>query len=191
MQLTLEHRTVATPTNDSDHASDPPPIATIATSDRPHLRLVAPPQRGYRGHLLIVDDDAAGREMLALFLQRRGFRVWLAESAAAARAMIIHRMPDLLLLDIGLPGQSGTHLLCALRRQRQTAVLPIIIVSAYATARDIRNGLALGADDYLTKPLELSLVEARIDAVLRRAARAQPACVEGQVAGFYAPSLNE
>ena len=142
----------------------------------PQLHLVPTQRAGaahgsYRGHLLILDNDVEAREMLAVFLRRRSFRVWEAATASEAQAMLAHRMPDLLLLDIALPLSSGTELIRALRRHRATTLLPIIIVSAYRSARDIRNGLALGADDYITKPVELGLVEARINALLRREAR--------------------
>ncbi len=153
------------------------PVASAAP-ERPgmipaHLRLVhrqpmALTRPDYRGHVLIVEDDAAGRELLAIFLQRRGFRVWMAGTAAEALAMITHKRPDLLIVDLVLPRVSGGALIRMVRRIPVTADLPIMIVSAHATSRDVRQGLAIGADDYLVKPLDLSLVEARILALLRR-----------------------
>ncbi len=192
MQRTLAYPHAATPATDPDCTCDA--LATPAAP--PSLRIIArsraqPPQRTYRGHLLLVDADAAARDFLGRFLQRRGYRVWGADNAAAARAMIAHRTPDLVLLDMGLPRHSSAHLLRALRQQRPTAALPIILISAATAAHDIRHGLALGADDYLTKPLELSLVEAHIEALLRRTARTYLALAEDLAAGFSAPSMNE
>ncbi len=148
--------------------------------------------RGYRGHLLIVDADAAEREVLAGFLRRRGFRVWVATTAGEGLAMMAHRTPDLLLIDPTLPSQGGMQLIRSLRRQRQTARLPIIIVSAHAAAHEVRSGLALGADDFIAKPVELGLMEARINALLRRKARAHLSVVSQEWSdGFLMPSLNE
>lgn len=149
----------------------------------PQLRLVAraagasiaPPS--HAGHLLIIDDDPAAREFLSVFLRRRGFRVWVAATAREAHAMIAHHLPDLVLLDLGLPQMSGGDLLRRLRAHHRTTLLPIIIISASKSPRDISLGLELGADDYITKPLELSVIEARINALLRREVRLRKAVV--------------
>ncbi|MBA3823668.1 MAG: response regulator [Ktedonobacterales bacterium] len=180
-----------TPTTDLVDA----PLAERPTSA---LHLVHQPQvpgvtrQRYRAHVLLVDADPRARELLSIFLRRRGFRVWVAGNAMAAQAMLAHQLPDVLLLDTNLPPLAGGDLLPHLRRQRATALLPIIIVSPLGTARDIRHGLAQGADDYITKPVELSLVEARISALLRREARLRLAYGVGE--GAYseiAATLNE
>ena len=85
--------------------------------------------------------------------------------------MLTYKLPDLLLLDTHLSGVSGSELVRQLRHRRHTTLLPIILTSVCNTPRDIRNGLAIGADDYIAKPLELSVVEARVNALLRRDAR--------------------
>lgn len=155
------------PVSQSEAASE-----TDLVASPPRLWLV-PPRRPtsapchYRGHLLIVDDEIAAREDLAAFLRQRGYRVWVAATAREARAMLAHRQPDMLLLDLALPQMSGDALIRSLRRHPATAFLPIMIISARRTPRDIRDGLALGANDYLTKPIELSQVEGRINALLR------------------------
>ncbi len=146
----------------------------------------------HRAHVLVVDADARSRELHSIFLRRRGFRVWVAGNAMEAQAMLAHQLPDVLLLDPHLPPLAGAELLPHLRRQRDTALLPIIIVSPLGTARDIRHGLAQGADDYITKPAELSVVEARICALLRRDARMHLAYGTGEWASSaMTPSLNE
>jgi DNA-binding response OmpR family regulator len=172
--------------------------ATLAAQAPSPVHLVHQPQvpgvtrQRYRAHVLVVDADARAREMLSIFLRRRGFRVWVASNAMEAQAMLAHQMPDVLLLDTNLPPLAGADLLPHLRRQRDTALLPIIIVSPLSTARDIRQGLAQGADDYITKPVELSLVEARIGALLRRDARLRLAYGMGEwLHADSATALNE
>jgi DNA-binding response OmpR family regulator len=164
-------------TSSSDHSLASPSDGKVSDHPTaPMLRLISAQMEGvthrrYRGHILIADHDLPTREDVATFLRQRGFRVWVATTANEVQAMIAHRMPSLLLLEIALPAMSGVQLLHTLRTQHSTALLPIIIVSARNTTSDIRHGLSLGADDYMTKPLELSLVEARINALLRRDAR--------------------
>lgn len=162
------------------HSDDltPEPQATA-----PRLRLLARAQGAniapqlHAGHLLIVDDDPAAREFLSVYLRRRGFRVWVAANAREAQAMIAHHLPDLILLDLGLPQMSGGELLRRLRAHHRTTLLPIIIISASKSPRAISQGLELGADDYVTKPLELHVIEARINALLRREVRLRQALV--------------
>ena len=185
----------------SVHSSSPPnDLANADTGERPALPLqfVHQPQvpgvtrQRYRAHVLVVDADARARELHAVFLRRHGFRVWVAATAMDAHAMLAHQLPDLLLLDTHLPPLAGADLLPQLRRQRDTALLPIIIVSTFGTARDIRHGLAQGADDYITKPVELSVMEARISALLRRDARLRLACGTGEwTHAALEASLNE
>jgi two-component system sensor histidine kinase ChiS len=144
-----------------------------------HLRLL--PQlceaspRQTRASLVIVDHDMVAREMLASFLRWRGYRVWAATSAIGALALIAQQKLDLVVTELVLPGMSGVELVRVLRRQRSTTLVPIIVLSAIATPRDICNGLALGADDFIAKPAELGVVEARVAALLRRDARLRQA----------------
>ena len=123
------------------------------------------------GLLLIIDADATVRDMHSAFLRERGYRVWGAASADEAQSMIAYKLPEIVLLEISLPGMNGINLIRALRQRRRTTLLPIIIVSELATPRDIRNGLSAGADDYVGKPVDLGVLEARISALLRRDAR--------------------
>ena len=156
------------------------PHETDRKVQRPALRLVpqgesAASRNGYARHVLIVDSDAHARDALAAFLRQRGFRVWVAANGGEAQAMITYRLPDLLLLDLILPGMSGIDLIRLLRHKRRTHLLPIIVVSSLSAPREIRNGLEVGADDYITKPADLSVVEARITALLRRDERLRKA----------------
>ncbi len=117
-------------------------------------------------HILLVDDDALLRRSLAFNLEQAGYRVSTAASAEDALAMAHNDLPDLVLLDIGLPGMDG---LDALRQYRASFRIPVIFLTARRRELDQVLGLELGADDYITKPFDLDVLLARIKAVLRRA----------------------
>lgn len=116
--------------------------------------------------ILIVDDDAALRETLEDFLGAEGYDTLQAGSVSDARAQLSHGEPDLLLLDINMPGGDGLTLAAELRAR---TALPIIILSGKGSMVDRVVGLEVGADDYLAKPFELRELLARVRAVLRRA----------------------
>jgi DNA-binding response OmpR family regulator len=119
-------------------------------------------------HILIVDDDALLRRSLAFNLERVGYHVSTAAMAEDALAQVCLDPPDLVLLDIGLPGMDG---LDALRNLRQQIDVPVIFLTARRRELDQVLGLELGADDYITKPFDIDVLLARIKAVLRRAAQ--------------------
>jgi DNA-binding response OmpR family regulator len=123
-------------------------------------------------HILLVDDDALMRRSLAFNLEQAGYRTSTAGSAEDGFNLARRDPPDLILLDIGLPGMDG---LDALRDFRQRADTPIIFVTARRRELDQALGLELGADDYVTKPFDMNVLLARIKAVLRRVERAAPA----------------
>ena len=118
--------------------------------------------------LLLVDDEPTLREPLAEYLTRQGFVVQEAESAAAARTKLAQATPDLVLLDIMMPGEDGLSLCRHLVESRR---LPTILLTARGEAMDRIIGLEIGADDYVTKPFEPRELVARIRSVLRRAER--------------------
>jgi DNA-binding response OmpR family regulator len=122
-------------------------------------------------HILLVDDDELMRRSLAFNLEQAGYRTSTAADAEDALALARRDLPDLILLDIGLPGMDG---LDALRSFREGTDTPIIFVSARRRELDQALGLELGADDYVTKPFDLNVLLARIKAVLRRLERAAP-----------------
>jgi DNA-binding response OmpR family regulator len=115
--------------------------------------------------ILIVEDDAALRRILKDNFSADGFDVQSAADAHQAIARAQSFAPDLVLLDLMLPGASGFDVCTALRGRRHT---PIIILSARNERRDKLRGLNLGADDYITKPFDLQELLARVHAVLRR-----------------------
>jgi DNA-binding response OmpR family regulator len=115
-------------------------------------------------HILIVDDDALLRRSLAFNLEQAGYRASNAENAEDALLLARRDPPDLVLLDIGLPGMDG---LDALRQFKGKFEIPVIFLTARRKELDEVLGLELGADDYVTKPFDLSVLLARIKNVLR------------------------
>jgi len=118
--------------------------------------------------ILVVDDEAMIREMLHFNLSRHDFTVLQAKDTAEARYIINKDKVDLILLDIMLPGQSGTEFARELRNTGGTADLPIIMLTAKDSDRDKITGLDIGADDYITKPFSPAELIARINSLLRR-----------------------
>jgi len=118
--------------------------------------------------LLLVDDEATLREPLAAYLARQGFVVREAASAAAARSALAEGVPDLVLLDVMMPGEDGLSL-C--RHLVEAKAIPTILLTAKGEPTDRIVGLEIGADDYVVKPFEPRELVARIRSVLRRAQR--------------------
>jgi DNA-binding response OmpR family regulator len=119
-------------------------------------------------HVLICDDEADLREMLAEYLLKRGFRVSEAGNAAELRQALRDARPDAILLDIAMPGEDGLSVLRGLATEKDA--LPVLMLTAAGDVVDRVVGLELGADDYLAKPVDLRELVARIKAVLRRRA---------------------
>lgn len=119
-------------------------------------------------HILVVDDDTLLRRSLSLQLEQAGYRVSPAEKAEDALAIAQRDRPDLILLDIGLPGMDGLE---AMQQFQKEMDVPIIFVTARRRELDTILGLELGADDYITKPFNPDVLLAHVKAVLRRAAR--------------------
>ncbi len=121
--------------------------------------------------ILIVEDDAAIREMLRSFLTNNRYHVIEAENARQALDSLSERNPDLILLDWMLPDMSGPEMLRSLRNNPVHKDLPVIMLTARAEEEDKIEGLESGSDDYLTKPFSMQELAARIKALLRRSHR--------------------
>jgi two-component system phosphate regulon response regulator PhoB len=121
---------------------------------------------------LVVEDEQPIRDMVAFGLRRAGFDVLEAADSRAARAQLADRRPDLMLIDWMLPDMSGLELTRLIKRDKETAEIPIIMLTARALEQDKVAGLDSGADDYVTKPFSARELVARIHAVLRRGAGA-------------------
>jgi two-component system phosphate regulon response regulator PhoB len=120
--------------------------------------------------VLIVEDEAAIAELLAINIRHAGMTVRVAYDAEQARREVDQQLPKLVLLDWMLPGQSGVQLARQWRNDERTRELPIIMLTARAAEDDRVAGLDAGADDYLTKPFSTKELMARVRAVLRRRA---------------------
>ena len=120
--------------------------------------------------VLVVEDEAAIAELISLNLRHAGYEVTIAATADQAHAAVNRALPDLVLLDWMLPGQSGLALAKQWRADPRTRLLPVIMLTARAEEADRVAGLDAGADDYLSKPFSTNELMARIRAVLRRKA---------------------
>jgi len=119
-------------------------------------------------HILVVDDDARLRALLSRYLSGEGFRVTTAGSAADARDQLRAVQPDLLVLDVTMPDETGLEFTATLRQER--AGTPILLLTARGAPEDRIAGFEAGADDYLGKPFDPRELVLRIRAMLRRAA---------------------
>jgi two-component system phosphate regulon response regulator OmpR len=129
-------------------------------------------------HILVVDDDARLRALLSRYLSGEGFRVTTAETAHDARAKLRAIHPDMLVLDVMMPGESGLELTESLRRDQGPDV-PVLLLTARGAPEDRIAGFEAGADDYLGKPFEPRELLLRIRALLRRAPAPAPEAASG------------
>jgi two-component system phosphate regulon response regulator OmpR len=132
---------------------------------------------GTSGRVLIVDDDPAVRDMLVEYLSSHGYDVAQADGGPAMRAALEHAVPDVVLLDIGLPGEDGLSLARYLRERYE---LGIVMVTGAGEVVDRIVGLEMGADDYIAKPFDPRELRARLKSVMRR--------TQGRGAGAPAPA---
>jgi two-component system phosphate regulon response regulator PhoB len=121
-----------------------------------------------RGKILIVDDEAAIRQMVCLALNQAGYACLEAGDTGEAQTRILEEMPDLILLDWMLPKMSGVEYARKLRGEKLTQHIPVIMLTARTEEEDKVKGLDSGADDYITKPFSTRELLARIKALLRR-----------------------
>jgi DNA-binding response OmpR family regulator len=122
-------------------------------------------------HVVVVDDEAAARDMVGEYLKLHGLEVSLCDGGASLRALLAARRPDIVVLDLNMPEEDG---FSVVRHIKRTVGIPVIMLTATASPVDRIVGLEIGADDYLAKPCELRELLARIRAVLRRAAAPAP-----------------
>jgi len=139
------------------------------------------PQRGLKYRVLIVEDDADIRELIRYNLAQEGFIVEEAGDGTQAIERVKRRVPDLMVLDLMLPGMPGLEICRTMRSNPETASLPILIVTAKGTEVDKVLGLEMGADDYVVKPFSPRELIARVKALLRRA----NAIAEPESAGIF------
>jgi CheY-like chemotaxis protein len=118
--------------------------------------------------LLLVEDNEANRDMLSRRLARRGHEVHVALDGESVLAQALSCQPELVLMDVGLPGIDGWEATRRLRAHPQTAALPVIALTAHACETDRLQAYAAGCDDFDTKPVELPRLLAKVEDALRR-----------------------
>jgi DNA-binding response OmpR family regulator len=116
--------------------------------------------------VLVVDDEPNILLSLEFLMQQAGFEVTTAEDAEQAQALISQQVPDLILLDISLPGMSGFDLLEQLRADDATRQLPVVMLTAHGREVEKEKGMALGASDYITKPFSTRELVSRVQTLL-------------------------
>jgi DNA-binding response OmpR family regulator len=116
--------------------------------------------------VVIVEDEPAAAELFAEMMRVSGFKVFHTSSSTKAVDLIANELPDLVLLDVMMPGVSGLEVVRFIRREPHLAHIPVIIVSAKTTKEDIQEGLEAGANIYLTKPVSFGDLEGAIRQVL-------------------------
>jgi class 3 adenylate cyclase len=146
-------------------ADDPPP-RVVPEEAVPPPRVPAEPIEPGSVSLLVVDDNELNRDMLSRRLGSRGFRVGVAEDGSRALAMIDEQGFDLVLLDVMMPGLSGIDVLKRLRERFSESDLPVVMATARDATEDVVEALRLGANDYVTKPLDFAVVLARVETQL-------------------------
>jgi DNA-binding response OmpR family regulator len=114
-------------------------------------------------HVLLVEDDAPSREMMLDWLMQEGFEVRAAGDLASARAALMQAVPDAVLLDVGLGGQSGLDLAAWMRQQMGLAHTPVIAVTAHAMIADRELILKAGCSEFISKPVDFKLLRACLD----------------------------
>ena len=139
--------------------------------------------------ILFVDDEAQIRKLVQTFLQRHGYVVTTANDGYEALLAIKKERPHLLITDVSMPNLSGLELTKRLRAEAATARLPIIMLSARKQANDVLAGYAQGADEYVAKPVELAILAAKVELILKRSKMAEEAAgvaptARGQVCLF-------
>ena len=127
-----------------------------------------------KAHILAVDDEEDILELVSYNLTKGGYRVSCVTTGEAALSAARSRPPDLILLDLMLPGVDGLEVCRLLRQDPTTQRVPIIMLTAKGEESDIVSGLELGADDYITKPFSPRVLLARVKAVLRRGSEQEP-----------------
>jgi diguanylate cyclase len=118
--------------------------------------------------ILIVDDEEQVREPIAIYLQEEGYRTVIANDGAEAMAAVSQQRPDLVLADVYMPKMNGLELAQRLRSDPLTATIPIMMLSALGDSKFVRAGYSNGADEYMTKPIELAVLLAKVQSLLNR-----------------------
>jgi Flp pilus assembly protein, ATPase CpaE len=134
--------------------------------------------------IVLVDDDRVIQKMVGGFLERTGYKVRKASNGIEALKLVNARVPDLVITDVRMPELNGIELTSRLRGNHRTASVPILMFSDMGEAHHALAGYAVGADDYLPKPFELAILEAKVQSLLRRSAGVSARANRGRVILF-------
>jgi DNA-binding response OmpR family regulator len=117
--------------------------------------------------VMVIEDEPDAADLFAEMMRLNGYRVLKTYSGAPAMALIAQEKPDLIILDIMMPGVSGLDVLRYVRGEPDSAAIPVVVVSARATATAIAEGMAAGATVYLTKPVSYTDLKNAVDSLVR------------------------
>lgn len=132
---------------------------------------MAPPERDSRPLVLCADDDPTTVASVSAGLGRRGWRVSGAADSMQAMMFAVREVPDIMVLDLTMPGGDGNHVLLRMKKSARTAGIPVVILSGSEDPRAPARALRLGAEAFLPKPVDIDLLEATLEAVLGMADR--------------------
>ncbi len=118
--------------------------------------------------IMLVEDNEMNRDMLSRRLERKGFEVMIAVDGEQVPGLLASRLPDLILMDINLPGKDGHQITGELKSNARTADIPVIALTAHAMVGDRDKAIAAGCDDYDTKPVDMPRLLGKIQALLNR-----------------------
>ena len=121
--------------------------------------------------ILVVEDELGIRELLKFILEKAGYRVLVADDGLKAVICIQEKSPDMILLDVMLPGIDGIEVCRQVRSDPEVAHIPILMLTAKDTPASLETGLKQGADDYMIKPFEPEKVKSRVAALFKRCSR--------------------
>ncbi|MBE9214585.1 response regulator transcription factor [Plectonema cf. radiosum LEGE 06105] len=139
--------------------------------------------------ILVIDDDPAISELVAVNLEMAGYDVSQAEDGIKGQALALQLQPDLIMLDLMLPKVDGFTVCQRLRRDERTSDIPVLMLTALSQTQDKVEGFNAGADDYLTKPFEVEEMLARVRALLRRTDRIPQAAKHSEILNYGSLTL--
>jgi CheY-like chemotaxis protein len=123
--------------------------------------------------VLVVDDNETNRDLISRQLQRKGWQVLVAEDGTQALEMIRRELPDLILMDLGLPGLGGLEVIRILKEEKATLAIPVIALTAHAMQADRERSLAAGSDDFETKPIDFSSLLSKMETLVKEGRQAR------------------
>ncbi len=140
--------------------------------------------------VLVVDDEESIRKLISYNLEKEGYKTEAVSSGEKALSSAFEIVPDLIVLDLMLPGLDGMEVCRILSKDPRTSHIPILMVTARGDDSDVVSGLEAGADDYITKPFSPKILSARVGAVLRRKRKNMEGSDSGSVISIHGISIN-